>query len=489
MKSSKSRQIQGPTRRKIFISLGLILLVLTAFFGGFFTQVALRGESEAIVSDIVHIMDQVGFVYDREKDEYVKIDGDKIATLIAGNFLDGYSEYYTEQEYKALQKQKAGDYSGFGINILTENAKSTKDGTNVIDSVTCNSPAFLADLKEGDKVISVNNGEEKAINNGKELIEFLNSTKIGDEVKFTVERNGSALDPITVKKSNYSRCYVTYQDSECYAYFAPKYGERADNVNEAYAMIRKNENIGGNLEFDVDTDGDGNGNDIAMIKLYAFNGDAAEQFGAAIQYMVEERGRTRLLLDLCDNGGGSMTVLQDVAAYLMKVDNGLVAKSTEKLDWSPEDKEENKQYATTDYAIGKSKFNYKITRISIIANRNTASASECLITAVHNTQYAKLGDVYSKRNLVIVGSENNYDKDDIPDDEIQYRTYGKGIMQTTYELNAGGALKITTAKLLDPWSNCIHKVGVIAHDNPRNQAQDYNQAVSKAVFILAEEIA
>ena len=489
MRSSKSRQLKGPTRRKVFISLGMILVILTSFFGGFFTQVALRGETEAVVSDIVHIMDQVGFVYDREKDEYVKIDSDKISTVIALNFLDDYSEYYTEEQYEAVKEQKKGNYAGFGVNILTEDGKSTQAGTNVINSVICNSPAWIAGMKDGDKIVGVNyKGEYVSIENGKQLKEFLELPLIDEEVLFTIDRNGTILEPVSVKKENYTRCYVSYQDSGVSMYFSPNVGERANSVADALKMITEINRL--NSKFDVDCNGNGEGDDIAFIKLYSFNGDAADQFGAAIEYMVS-RGRTRLLLDLCDNGGGSMDVLKEIAAYLMKLDNAIYAKSTEKLDWKDKNDPDNKNYSTTDYTIGKSKFNSAITRISIIANRNTASAAECLLMAVQNTQYSQLykDDIYpaNNKNLVIVGSQNNNPKDDIPDDQIEYRTYGKGIMQTTYELNSGGALKITTAKLFDPWNRCIHKVGVQV-SNERNKALDYNDAISKAVFILEEDL-
>ena len=42
------------------------------------------------------------------------------------------------------------------------------------------------------------------------------------------------------------------------------------------------------------------------------------------------------------------------------------------------------------------------------------------------------------------------------------KTYGKGIMQTTYKLISGGALKLTTAKIYWPdKTTSIHGVGVI----------------------------
>ena len=236
MRSLKSRQLAGPTKKKILTTLGLVFLVLTSFFGGYFSQYALRGEGEQVVSDILHVMDQVGFVYDADKDEYVKLDEDKIARLIAGNFLDGYSRYYTKEEYEELQKKNKGNYTNFGINMTTNNSNSLELDTNVISGVSLNSPAHLAGLKAGDKIvaISVNGGQLVTVTTGAQLDGLLKSAVENDEYQFHVD---GGVEPITVQKKSYSRCYVTYEDSEVNTFFSPVYGERVNSVSDAYESI------------------------------------------------------------------------------------------------------------------------------------------------------------------------------------------------------------------------------------------------------------
>ena len=484
MRSSKSRQLAGPTRKKILITLGMILIVLTSFFGGYFTQIALRNDGEAVVGDMLHIMDRVGFVYDVENDKYVKLDEDKIAQLIADNFLDEYSEYYTEEEYEQIKKQKAGTYSGFGITTIYSSSEVA--GTNLVYSVSLNSPAHNAGFRAGDKIVQAQIDEQVyVIQNGKQLSELFNHASKGEKVKFTIERDGVELsEPIECAKSDYIRSYVTYQDDENYMYFSPQIGKRMVDVDDAYGsmIVKTGEDYYSMPQLDVDFDEDGEG-DIAYIKIVAFQGDVAEQFGAALRYM-QARGRETLILDLCDNGGGSMALLQDVATYLMDEQNFTIAKASEKLDGNDVDGYLSDDYRTTNYIAGKNNFNHNVTKIAILANRNTASASECLIGAMNyrGTQSGDYKNIYTQDNLVIVGSPNNYDKDDIPDDQIQYRTYGKGIMQTTYELTSGGALKITTAKLLTPKNECIHNKGIIA--NAGNGVNTYAQAMTRAIEIL-----
>ena len=85
---------------------------------------------------------------------------------------------------------------------------------------------------------------------------------------------------------------------------------------------------------------------------------------------------------------------------------------------------------------------------------------------------------FTKENLIL---SKSMDKDGNP----QYVTYGKGIMQTTYRLDSGGALKLTTAKLLWPdKTTCIHKKGITT-DISENMVDDNIQALTRAVQILS----
>ena len=80
-----------------------------------------------------------------------------------------------------------------------------------------------------------------------------------------------------------------------------------------------------------------------------------------------------------------------------------------------------------------------------MADSGTASASEAFIGACLDYDY---------RNIVkVVLSRNS---------KGEYKTYGKGIMQTTFvNTSVGDALKLTTAKIYWPVSNIsIHGVGI-----------------------------
>ena len=85
----------------------------------------------------------------------------------------------------------------------------------------------------------------------------------------------------------------------------------------------------------------------------------------------------------------------------------------------------------------------------MILNENSASASEALYGAIYDYS------VKNNFNLKTVISSS------IKNEQTVYKSYGKGIMQTTYLNSDGSAVKLTTAKLYWPLSEtCIHDVGI-----------------------------
>ena len=175
---------------------------------------------------------------------------------------------------------------------------------------------------------------------------------------------------------------------------------------------------------------------MAYIKFDVFEANAAAHLGQALEYM-KAQGRTKLVLDLRNNGGGFMNVLTDVASYF--INNGGKKKSVVAY---AVDKSDNKEAFTTSA----NRFKSFITSMSVIANQNTASASECLLGAL-----LTYGELVSSNDKVILEENGGVAK-----------TFGKGIMQTTYMLLNGGAFKLTTAKIYWPdQTTSIHGKGFL----------------------------
>ncbi len=424
VKSKKSK------RNKILAFTLIPLAIIIAFTGGYFSRYIFHSKSANTAVDVISIMEKVGYIYDPITGEKREITQEDVADALVYGLLDRYSAYYTEEEYGVVNSSAKGRFSGIGITLLN---------TGEIFSVTLNSPAEISGLKVGDKMISVSAvGGEKilyATNGGNDFDEFIANTPTNRKIVFEIDRSGEQKSFEVVKKA-YVASYVLYHDNEKTLNF------RENNERKLQPVPID----GGMNELPKDT---------AYIKLVAFNGDASEQIGQAIAYM-KDRQKTKLILDLRDNGGGYTNILEEIASYFI-YNNG---KSSSLIAYA-----EGKSGSQSFYADGNN-FNKDIVSISVIANQNTASASECLLGAMLHYK-----DCFDQSKLVI--EINN---------EGVARTYGKGIMQTTYELIGGGALKLTTAKIFLPdKTTSIHDVGFRA--NPENAVENDN-AISRAIEVL-----
>jgi carboxyl-terminal processing protease len=221
-----------------------------------------------------------------------------------------------------------------------------------------------------------------------------------------------------VSKESFVESYVRIVDDTVSIDFSSNFGERP---------------------IDTRTVGDPNlPSDTALIKFTAFNGDAYEEFLTAMPYL-KNSGKTKLILDLRNNGGGYMKKFTAIASLF--INNG--GKRSNVVAIVKYNNNRNEEYKTSTNAY------VPLDKIVVLANENTASASECLIGAL--LHYGAL----SMDNIVVTNAD--YDGTGVN------ATYGKGIMQTTYASNWGTALRVTTARIFWPdGKTCIHGVGVKA---------------------------
>ena len=184
--------------------------------------------------------------------------------------------------------------------------------------------------------------------------------------------------------------------------------------------------------------------DVAYIRLSSFYGNAVEEFGRAAQAYKED-GKGRLLFDLRNDGGGSVGVMQGIAAYLMK-DAASDAEPVMRAVYG--NGREEIYLAGGDYY---DKY-FAGSEIYVAANRNTASASEALMGVM--LSYGTI----AYENIFVT---------DLSGGAQPARTYGKGIMQTTFQNPfTGEAIKLTTATIHwpDDAGTCIHDRGITTAD-------------------------
>lgn len=157
-------------------------------------------------------------------------------------------------------------------------------------------------------------------------------------------------------------------------------------------------------------------NSIGYIEVSSFDGVTGEQFREALMDL-ESQGQKGLIIDLRGNGGGRLDIVVDMLDRMLP--EGIIV-STKTKDGKGE------EYTSTD----KEQFDKPLV---VLIDENSASASEVFAGAIQDYEIGKL-----------VGTNS----------------FGKGIVQTIFELEDGSALKLTTSEYFTPNGRNIHGDGL-----------------------------
>lgn len=409
----------------------IALIFVLAFIGGYFTNHIFVSRETRVLNEIVTILKEVGYVVDPKTGEFIELNEKELSTALVNEFLDVYSAYYTPNEYEQIKAQNRGESKGVGLTFESESP--------IIVKVRGNSPAEKAGFRKNDKILSgrENNGESIDFKTTQQVITFMTECADDAIMNFVVERDGTQVNIATTKRE-YITSYVNYYDSGARYHFVSDVpnGKPEGKLDEGQGLSMLDD-------------------DTAYVIFDGFEGDALNQMDKALNIMGE-RGRSKLVLDITANGGGQMDILCGIAGFLIENEgsgNFVVAYSSGKT-------------GTEEHRSGRYNFKSHIKEIVVIASENSASASECLIGAL-----SCYGGAFTIDKLVVEKNEQGVAK-----------TYGKGIMQTTYLLPSGGAFKLTTARVLWPDGNtCIHGTGVVATGE---NAVEEGEGLARAVAIL-----
>ena len=152
------------------------------------------------------------------------------------------------------------------------------------------------------------------------------------------------------------------------------------------------------------------------IQITGFEEVTPNQFSTAVNALEKEKMEA-LILDLRDNGGG---LLKSAVSMLDRVmSKGMVVYTKDKQGVSEKFYAEDVKHVSVPMAV--------------LVNGNSASASEVFSGALQDKKKAKL---------------------------IGTKTFGKGIVQTIFDLQDGSALKMTTSKYYTPSGRNIHGTGL-----------------------------
>jgi len=424
----ESRARKQKRKKKILLSLGAVGIAAVGFFGGYFTY---RATLDPEMRSLIWAKKQI------QQNYYQPITDEEFYDTVFGSvngMLDPYSYYLTADEYKDMLQDATGEWSGLGVTFSTQGADSNEQ--LLITRVSGNSPAEAAGILPGMYIVGFGDDENSLTmsESYSEFSAFLDPKAAKEEFTLMLRR-GTDGEPFALKiaKASFVENYVFYRSRNSSYIFTGK------NATEMQEDPQKNY-----LSF---LDGE-----TAYIRLTQFNGQASEEFAKAMEQFKKE-GKKNLILDLRANGGGYMNILSDIAAYFCKSAQGnspIVAIASYRNG-----KEEK-------FAASGNKFHGYFSddsRISVLADNGTASASECLIGAMLDYGAISYSDIY----LSMRGEEA--------------KSFGKGIMQSTRPSSFVGtpdAIKLTTARILWPLTrNCIHDRGVLPEDGANVVAENY----------------
>ena len=292
------------------------------------------------------------------------------------SLTDPYTEYYPEEEVSSLKEMTTGKYGGIGAAIRYYEAK---DRIAVVEP-TEGMPAAEAGVKAGDIILSV--GGKEMVRGDMKPQEF--SSKVSEALRgepgtsFVLKvlrplKNDSTVMEFKITRKNIRTNPVPY-----------------------YGMVKDS---------------------IGYLALSSFTENSAKDFKKAF-IELKQKGAKSLIIDLRDNGGGSLSEAVDIV-------NLYVPKGQEIVVTKGKVRQAQGSYKTQNEPVDTQIL------LAVLVNGATASASEIVSGSLQDLDRA-----------VVIGS----------------RTFGKGLVQTIRPLPYNGTLKVTTSKYYIPSGRCIQAI-------------------------------
>lgn len=313
---------------------------------------------------------------------------------------DKYSAYFTEEELKETMNSVSGEYCGIGAAIRMD----SKTGRKYFEQIEQGKPAEKAGFLVGDELLTVDGTDVVELT----LTETVSLIK-GEERK--VELGIARKEGENIKELSIT---VT-----C---------EKIVNQSVSYKILE---------------------NEIGYLKITTFNNETVSQFEKAI-CSLDEKGQKAMIMDVRDNGGGSLDAVIQMLDDLLPAGK-LITEKTKAMG--------SKTYESTD----EKSFDKPL---AVLINAGSASASEVFAGTLQDRQAAKI---------------------------IGVKSFGKGIVQTIFSLekSCGGGIKLTTGEYLLPSGRSIHEVGLTPDievpytGDTENYNEKEDNQLQKAVEVLS----
>jgi len=183
--------------------------------------------------------------------------------------------------------------------------------------------------------------------------------------------------------------------------------------------------------------------EVGYIKISRFAATTYDEFSEALE-TLKSKGMKKLVLDLQSNGGGYMNVAIQMADDFLKEGKKIVYTN-------------GKDTSLNTDASSTSQGNFESGDVILLVNEWSASASEIVAGALQDNDRA-----------LIVGR----------------RTYGKGLVQSPFDLSDGSELRLTISRYYTPSGRSIQK----PYDDDEEYSLDILSRYKKGEFFHADSI-
>ena len=263
-------------KKKHIAGILALLLVTNLMTAALSVQIATGSAKEVAQTRVLERFLKKYYLRSDEIIEKDFIEGRKKGTVAALN--DPYSQYFDEDEYKQFMESTIGEFFGIGVQI------GAVEGSKLITVIAPikGSPAEVAGLKSGDKIVSV------------------------DGVEYTVDEMDEAVKHIKGDKGTTVTLGILSE------------GEgRVRDVKITRDEIHMESVIAGTI------------GDIAYIGLTQFEENTVEEFTEAMKAAADKKG---LILDLRGNPGGILEAAVAISDQLLPEADIVSAKDNQKKE-------------------------------------------------------------------------------------------------------------------------------------------------------------
>ena len=316
---------------------------------------------------------------------------------------DRYAVFYTEEEYRAISEANSGQYVGIGVSFAqkTLNFEDEKYLVFSVSSVVNNSPAEVAGICVGDCIFAIveESGAQKTL------------TELGYDAAVAAIKGeaGTTVDLIILRPNgdSYDTVPVTCTRAQ------------VESIS-AKGWI-------------VDSDPP-----VAVIRISSFDLNTPTQFCKAVDD-CKAAGVTKFVFDVRENPGGDLRSVKAILSWFLQ-EGDLILQTTDKSG--------------------------NVSHERCVAVTYTGEASGCSVSAQQIGQYHDL-------DFVVLCDEKTASAAEVftatlrdfglSREIVGQKTYGKGIMQSIFELTfkeIKGYIKLTTHSYVTQCGESYHEKGI-----------------------------